>query len=70
MTAALNVAPAPEFDAARADAFAGRLLDSLNQGAVAIMMSIGHRTGLFDAMAGRPPSTSERLARAAGLNER
>jgi SAM-dependent methyltransferase len=34
------------------------------------MMSIGHRTGLFDTMAGLPPSTSEQIAQAAELNER
>ena len=34
------------------------------------MISIGHRTGLFDTMATLPPSTSEQIAAAAGLNER
>ena len=34
------------------------------------MVSIGHRTGLFDVMSTLPPSTSEEIARAAGLNER
>src|ERR687895_1383396 len=34
------------------------------------MTSIGHRTGLFDVMAGLPPSTSEQIASAADLNER
>jgi SAM-dependent methyltransferase len=34
------------------------------------MVSIGHRTGLFDTMADLQPSTSERLAAAARLNER
>jgi ubiquinone/menaquinone biosynthesis C-methylase UbiE len=34
------------------------------------MMSIGHNTGLFDTMAGLPPSTSAQIAEAAGLNER
>jgi hypothetical protein len=45
-----------QFDQARAEAFAGRLLEVLNGGAIAFMTSIGHRAGLFDAMAGlRPP---------------
>jgi SAM-dependent methyltransferase len=46
------------------------MVDVLNEGAIALMTSIGHRTGLFDAMAGLPPSTSEQIATAAGLKER
>jgi 2-polyprenyl-3-methyl-5-hydroxy-6-metoxy-1,4-benzoquinol methylase len=34
------------------------------------MSSIGHRTGLFDAMTGLPPSTSDEIAARAGLAER
>jgi len=34
------------------------------------MISVGHRTGLFDTMSGLPPSTSPEIAEAAGLNER
>jgi 2-polyprenyl-3-methyl-5-hydroxy-6-metoxy-1,4-benzoquinol methylase len=34
------------------------------------MTSIGHRTGLFDAMRWLPPSTSAEIAHKAGLNER
>ena len=59
-----------QFDQERAEAFADRLVDILNSGALTIMTSIGHRTGLFDAMAGQPPSTSEQIAEAANLNER
>jgi 2-polyprenyl-3-methyl-5-hydroxy-6-metoxy-1,4-benzoquinol methylase len=58
------------FNQARAEAFASRLLGALNDGALCLMMSIGHRTGLFDSLRGRPPSTSEELSRVAGLNER
>ena len=59
-----------ELDPAGAEAFAERLIDVLNDGSLALMTSIGHRTGLFDAMAGLPPSTSEQIAEASGLNER
>lgn len=59
-----------QFDQQRAEEFAGRMVEVLNGGAIALMASIGHRTGLFDAMAGLPPSTSEHIAEAAGLNER
>jgi 2-polyprenyl-3-methyl-5-hydroxy-6-metoxy-1,4-benzoquinol methylase len=61
---------APSFDSARAEAFADRLLAALNSGALCLMASIGHRTGLFDAMAVLPASTVEEIAAKAGLNER
>lgn len=59
-----------EFDSQKAGAFAGRLLGALNDGAFCLMASIGHRTGLFDAMRDQPPMTSEQIAARAGLNER
>jgi 2-polyprenyl-3-methyl-5-hydroxy-6-metoxy-1,4-benzoquinol methylase len=59
-----------ELDQDRAEAFAERMLAILNDGALVLMTSIGHRTGLFDAMAGLPLSTSEQIAEAANLNER
>ena len=52
------------------DALGERLLSTLNSGALALLISLGHRSGLFDTMATLPPSTSEAIARAAGLNER
>ena len=58
------------FDQKRADHFADTMLNMLNDGALALMTSIGHRTGLFDTLASLPPSTSAAIARAAGLNER
>ena len=58
------------FDAAKAQAFAGQFLSALNAGALCLMASIGHRTGLFDAMNGSPPSTSAEIATKARLNER
>jgi SAM-dependent methyltransferase len=54
----------------KAEAFAGRMLGIMNGGMLSFMISIGHRTGLFDKMASLPPSTSEQIASAAGLNER
>jgi hypothetical protein len=58
------------FDSAKAEAFAGSLLQNLNHGAWCLMASIGHRTGLFDTMRELPASTVEDIARAANLNER
>ena len=58
------------FDDAQAEAFAGRMMDILNGAALALMTSVGHRVGLFDAMADQPPLTSAQLAEAAGMHER
>jgi winged helix-turn-helix protein len=44
-----------ELDQQRSEAFAERMLGVINDGAIALMTSIGQRTGLFDAMAGCPP---------------
>jgi len=57
-------------DQKKAEAFADRMLNILNDGALALMTSMGHRTGLFDAMSNLQPSTTEQIADAAGLNER
>ncbi|MEW6412671.1 MAG: methyltransferase domain-containing protein [Candidatus Zixiibacteriota bacterium] len=57
-------------DAARAEAFAGRLIELYNGGGLALMISIGHRTGLFDVMDGMTSATSYEIARRAGLSER
>lgn len=58
------------FDQQAAEAFAGRMLQILNDGALCFMLSIGHRTGLFDALGDGAARTSGELASAAGLNER
>jgi hypothetical protein len=57
-------------DEGKAEAFAGRMLDVLNGGAIALMTSVGHRTGLFDAMAGVEAATSGEIAARAGRDER
>jgi SAM-dependent methyltransferase len=61
---------ATELDATKVEAFGAKLVGILNGASAALMMSIGHQVGLFDTMAGLPPSTSEQIARAAGLDER
>ena len=57
-------------DRGQAAAFEERLVEVLNAGALSLMVSIGHRTGLFDAMAGLPPATSSEIAAKAQLQER
>jgi hypothetical protein len=58
------------FDTGKAEAFSEKLLKTLNYGSLSLMMSIGHRTGILDAMRSLPPSTSRDVAEASGLNER
>lgn len=58
------------FDENKAEAFAGKFLTTLNSGALCLMISIGHRTGLFDAMRECPPFTAEEIATKAGLQAR
>ena len=58
------------FEQAKDEAFSEKLLRALNYGSLCLMASIGHRTGLFDAMRELAPSTSEEIANKAGLNER
>ena len=59
-----------DFDPAKAETFAGRVLTALNDGALCLMLSVGHRTGLFDALRLLPPATSAEIAAQAGLHER
>ena len=59
-----------ELDQAKAEAFGGTMMGILNGGMLSLMTSIGYETGLFEAMADLPPSTSQEIADAAGLNER
>lgn len=50
--------------------FAERIAGAIDSASLAVLLSIGHQTKLFDTMAGLPPSTSAQIAEAAGLNER
>jgi 2-polyprenyl-3-methyl-5-hydroxy-6-metoxy-1,4-benzoquinol methylase len=58
------------FDSEKAEAFGDRFVSALNNGALCLMASVGHRTGLFDAMSELTPATSQEIATRAGLNER
>jgi 2-polyprenyl-3-methyl-5-hydroxy-6-metoxy-1,4-benzoquinol methylase len=57
-------------DPAKAEAFGGRMVGLLNEGFLGMLISIGHQTGIFDALAELPPSTSAQIAAATGLQER
>lgn len=59
-----------QFDSLKADGFADRLVGALNEGALCVLLSIGHRTRLFDHLEGQPPMSSHSLAKRADLDER
>ena len=46
------------------------LIDTINAGSLSLMLSIGHRSRIFDVMAQLPPSTVEEIASKSNLNER
>ncbi len=59
-----------ELNMEKAMAFGGQVIGYLNGAMLSFQLIAGHQTGLFDKMAGMPPSTSEEIAKATGLNER
>ena len=68
-----QVAPQSAFDAQpqqRAERFAERIAHMLDSGAVALMLSLGHKSGLLETLASAPPATSLEIANRARLTER
>jgi SAM-dependent methyltransferase len=59
-----------EVDSARAEAFGGRMLGTVNGAMLTLGISLGHRTGLYDLLAELEPATSTQIAERAGLQER
>ncbi|WP_024877592.1 class I SAM-dependent methyltransferase [Saccharomonospora piscinae] len=59
----------PALDAERAERFAEHLMELTTGGMLSHLIGIGHRTGLFDALASGP-ADSPTLARRANLHER
>lgn len=57
-------------DQAKTEAFAGEMLGMLTGALTALMVSVGHRTGLFDKLSTMGPATSEVIARSTGMNQR
>jgi SAM-dependent methyltransferase len=57
-------------DEAALEAFADRMIGVINDACTALMLSIGHQTGLLAALHGTGPATSAQIADAGGLNER
>ena len=50
--------------------FQSYLIDVINKGSLSLMLSIGHRTKLFDLLSTLPPSTVEEIAVRSNLNQR
>jgi hypothetical protein len=61
---------AGEFDRAKARAFTQLMVRHLEGAAVSLMLEVGRRVGLFDAMAQMGAVTSAEIAEKAGLDER
>lgn len=65
-----NICVSSGLEAKSSDEFAEQLLSMLNQGALSLMVSIGHRTGLFDGMTELSWATAGEIAGHTGLQER
>ena len=50
--------------------FTEKMMSAIDAASVAILVSIGHQTGLLDTLAELPPATSFQIADAADLDER
>ncbi len=46
------------------------MIDLINKGSLSLMLSIGHRAGLFDTMVSLPPSTSKQIPLVPDLEDR
>ncbi len=60
----------PVVAAEATEEFAQRIVGTIDAASVALLLSIGHQTALFDTLATLPPATSTQIADASGLNER
>jgi SAM-dependent methyltransferase len=59
-----------KIEEAKIAAFEERLVTGLNEAAMMLMLSVGHRTGLLDRIVDTGPTDCPGLARASALNER
>ncbi|ORB82988.1 methyltransferase [Mycobacterium kansasii] len=60
----------PETSPETSEEFSNRIVAAIDGAGLAILLSVGHQTGLLDTMAELPPSTSAQIAESAGLDER
>ncbi len=59
-----------QFDTRKSEDFAEKLLSIINGGPLSLMISIGHRTGLFDTLGDLGRADLSIIAKKAGLNKR
>src|ERR1700743_419739 len=65
-----GVAPVDVTTLETTEEFTGRIVSAIDGASLALLLSIGHQTGLLDTMARIGPAASAQIADAAGLNER
>jgi len=61
---------APETGTETVQAFTDRMVSTIDNASLTLLLSLGHQTGLLETMAALPPSSSAEIAEAAGLDER
>jgi SAM-dependent methyltransferase len=61
---------APAIDMAKVEAFTMRAIGDVTAGYTGVMVSLGHKLGLYKAMAGAGPLSAKEVARRAGCAER
>ncbi|MFN2434357.1 MAG: hypothetical protein ABR515_03180 [Nitrososphaeraceae archaeon] len=59
-----------DYNKSNAEEFASKMFQFLNGGMLSLMISIGHKTNLFDIISQLEPLTSQEIAQAANLDER
>lgn len=69
-TTATTLPETPTFDQARLDAFAMRATTDLAAGYTGVMVSLGHKLGLYRVLAGAGPCSAREVAVRAGCAER
>ena len=62
--------PEPQIDAAKQEAFVGRVMGDASAAMVTVLSTIGDRLGLFKDLASHGPATSGELAKRTSINER
>ena len=66
----MDIVQTRTIDSAKLDKFVDRVVSDLSAGYGGVMVSLGHRLGLYKAMADRGPLTSREIAARAGCAER
>lgn len=66
----MDYAQSKTIDTTKLDALVGRVVSDLSAGYGGVMVSLGHRLGLYKAMAGKGPLTSREVAGRTGCAER